>query len=81
VSARDDYPWEDIENGPNWQEMCDEIDRLRADLAVMTQGVEDAAEDRDIAQEKVAAVIAALDNQEPWPFRKFYGEVAKAVGR
>jgi len=37
MSARDDYPWEDIENGPNWQEMCDEIDRLRAELVPWRQ--------------------------------------------
>jgi len=74
--------------GHDIQAMFTEIDRLRADLAVMTQGVMDAAEDRDTAQEQLAAVHAALDQYEEdkdgdW-FAVAYrcvATIAKVVGR
>ena len=62
MSARDDYPYPP--NSIQTEMMAAEIDKLRADLAVMTQGVEDAAEDRDIAQAKIEAVNAALEQYD-----------------
>ena len=32
MNAREMFPWEDVESGPNWQAMCDLIDAQQAEL-------------------------------------------------